>query len=236
MSWPPQEPPLSGWTFPDLSDPDVDRRCGSMVAVGADLAPGTLLQAYRSGMFPMPGPGRRDPMHWWSPARRGVLPLDELRVSRSLRQARKHFQVRIDSAFDEVVAACADPSRPDGWIDGRISAAYSRLHLLGWAHSVEAWQDGTLVGGLYGVTIGGLFAGESMFHDVRDASKVAFVSLVEALRDEHASDRLLDVQWATPHLASMGVIEVSRQEYLKRLEIAVSDDVPLPAAFATSAG
>ena len=179
-------------------------------------------------MFPMPGPGRRDPMHWWSPTMRGVLPLDELRVSRSLRQARKHFEIRVDAAFDEVVAACADPQRPDGWIDGRISAAYSRLHRLGWAHSVEAWQDGVLVGGLYGVTIGGLFAGESMFHHVRDASKVSLVALVERLRDDHASERLLDVQWATPHLASLGVVEVSRQEFLKQLEIAVGGDVPLP--------
>ena len=109
-----------------------------MVAVGADLAPGTLLQAYRSGMFPMPGPDRRDPMHWWSPARRGVLPLDGMRVSRSLRQSCKHFEIRVDSAFDEVVAGCADPERPDGWIDDRINAAYTRLHRLGWAHSVEA--------------------------------------------------------------------------------------------------
>jgi len=226
-----QEPPPSGWTFPDLSDPDVDRRFGSMVAVGADLAPGTLLQAYRRGMFPMPGPGRRDPMHWWSPARRGVLPLDGLRVTRSLRQSRKHFEIRVDTAFDEVVAACADPDRPDGWIDGRISAAYTRLHRLGWAHSVEAWQDDVLVGGLYGVAIGGLFAGESMFNHGRDASKVALVALVEILRDEHVAERLLDVQWATPHLASLGVVEVSRRDYLRRLQVAVAGDVPLPQAF-----
>ena len=226
-----QEPPPSGWTFPDLSDPDVDRRFGSMVAVGADLAPGTLLQAYRCGMFPMPGPGRRDPMHWWSPARRGVLPLDGMRVTRSLRQSRKHFEIRVDTAFDEVVAACADPDRPDGWIDGRISAAYTRLHRLGWAHSVEAWQDDVLVGGLYGVAIGGLFAGESMFNHGRDASKVALVALVEILRDEHVAERLLDVQWATPHLASLGVVEVSRRDYLRRLRVAVAGDVPLPEAF-----
>ena len=200
-----------------------------MVAVGADLAPGTLLQAYRSSMFPMPGPGRRDPMHWWSPARRGVLPLDGMRVSRSLRQSRKHFEIRVDSAFDEVVAGCADPERPDGWIDGRISAAYTRLHRLGWAHSVEAWQDGALAGGLYGVAIGGLFAGESMFTHVRDASKVALVALVDILHDEHVAERLLDVQWATPHLASLGVVEVTRREYLARLEVAVAGGVPCPA-------
>ncbi len=226
-----QEPPPSGWTFPDLRDPEVDRRCGSMVAVGADMAPGTLLQAYRSGMFPMPGPGRRDPMHWWSPARRGVLPLDGMRVSRSLRQSCKHFEIRVDSAFDEVVAGCADPERPDGWIDGRISAAYTRLHRLGWAHSVEAWQGDTLAGGLYGVAIGGLFAGESMFNHVRDASKVALVALVDILHDDHVDERLLDVQWATPHLASLGVVEVTRREYLARLDVAAAGGVPLPQAF-----
>ena len=202
-----------------------------MVAVGADLAPGTLLQAYRSSMFPMPGPGRHDPMHWWSPARRGVLPLDGLRVSRSLRQSCKHFEVRVDSAFDEVVAGCADPERPDGWIDDRINAAYTRLHRLGWAHSVEAWRDGALAGGLYGVAIGGLFAGESMFTHARDASKVALVALVDILHDEHVAERLLDVQWATPHLASLGVVEVTRREYLARLDVAAAGGVPLPKAF-----
>ena len=182
-------------------------------------------------MFPMPGPGRRDPMHWWSPARRGVLPLDGMRVSRSLRQSCKHFEIRVDSAFDEVVAGCADPERPDGWIDDRISAAYTRLHRLGWAHSVEAWQDGALAGGLYGVAIGGLFAGESMFNRVRDASKVALVALVDILHDEHVAERLLDVQWATPHLASLGVVEVTRREYLARLDVAAAGGVPLPQAF-----
>ena len=190
-----------------------------MVAVGADLAPGTLLQAYRSGMFPMPGPGRRDPMHWWSPARRGVLPLDGMRVSRSLRQSCKHFEIWVDGAFDEVVAGCADPERPDGWIDGRISAAYTRLHRLGWAHSVEAWHDGALAGGLYGVAIGGLFAGESMFHHRTDASKVALAALVERLRQRGYV--LFDVQMKTEHTARMGVIEIPRADYLRRVREAV---------------
>ena len=113
--------------------------------------------------------------------RRGVLPLDRLRVSRSLRRSCREFEVRIDSAFEAVVARCADPSRPQGWIDRDIRSAYQRLHELGWAHSVETWRDGELVGGLYGVAIGGLFAGESMFHHARDASKVALVALVVSI-------------------------------------------------------
>lgn len=199
------------------------------MGIGADLEPGTLLAAYRCGLFPMPSGAARDPMYWFSPVRRGVLPLDGLVVSRSLRRSVREFEIRVDTAFAEVVAACADPSRPSGWIDGEIRAAYQRLHDLGWAHSVEAWRDGRLVGGLYGVAIGGLFAGESMFHRERDASKVALVALVERLRDRHAAARLLDVQWATPHLESLGVVEVSREVYLRRLARALR--APLPAAF-----
>jgi leucyl/phenylalanyl-tRNA--protein transferase len=227
----PSELAPTRWSFPDLSDPRADARAGSMVATGADLAPSTLLEAYRRGLFPMPGERRREPLHWWSPTERGVLPLDGLRVSRSLGQSVKHFEIRVDSAFEDVLAACADRTRPDGWIDQRISAAYSRLHSLGWAHSVEAWQDDYLVGGLYGVTIGGLFAGESMFHRVRDASKVALVALVDMLRDEYADRRLIDTQWSTPHLATLGVVEIPRREYLGRLATALAPDVPLPAAF-----
>ncbi|MFC6344195.1 leucyl/phenylalanyl-tRNA--protein transferase, partial [Nocardioides hankookensis] len=142
---------------------------------------------------------------------------DGLVVSKSLRRSCREFEVRVDTAFAEVVEACADPARPQGWIDRDIRAAYLRLHELGWAHSVETWQGGRLVGGLYGVGIGGLFAGESMFHRERDASKVALVALVERLRATYAGERLLDVQWMTPHLASLGVVEVSRAEYLRRL-------------------
>jgi leucyl/phenylalanyl-tRNA--protein transferase len=221
----PVEPPPSPWLFGDPGGwaPDDD-----LVAVGADLEPGTLLAAYRRGLFPMPA-ARRGPTMWFSPVQRGVLPLDELRVSRSLRRACRDFEVRVDTAFAEVVGACGDPRRDGGWIDGGIRAAYQRLHELGWAHSVEAWQDGRLVGGLYGVAVGGLFAGESMFHRVSDASKVALVGLVELLRDEHADDRLLDVQWRTDHLASLGVVTLPRPAYLERLRVA--RDLPLPAAF-----
>lgn len=223
----PIEPPPSPWRFPDLGDPEEEADCpDDLVGRGADLAPGTLLQAYRMGIFPMPD-GRRRPMTWWSPRDRGVLPLGALRVSRSLAKSCRRMEVRVDTSFDEVVAACADPAREGGWIDWRIAKAYSELHRLGWAHSVETWVDDELVGGLYGVAIGGLFAGESMFHRVTDASKVALVGLVELLSDEHAAGRLLDVQWRTPHLASLGVIELPRPMYVRALRSALQ--LPLPA-------
>lgn len=222
----PVEPAPSRWSFPGPStwDPDSD-----LVGIGADLAPGTLLDAYRHGIFPMPIGRPREPLHWFSPVERGVLPLDGLRISRSLRRSLRDFEIRVDTAFEEVIAACADPARESGWIDADIRAAYTRLHRDGWAHSVEAWREGRLVGGLYGVAIGGLFAGESMFHRERDASKVALVGLVELLSDEHAGLRLLDTQWRTPHLASLGVVEVERPDYLALLDAALT--VPLPPAF-----
>jgi leucyl/phenylalanyl-tRNA--protein transferase len=158
-----------------------------------------------------------------------VLPLSELRVTRSLRKSARHFEIRVDTAFDEVVAACGDPSRSGGWIDGEIAAAYSELHDLGWAHSVEAWRDGELAGGLYGIAIGGLFAGESMFTRARDASKTALIGLVDLLHDEYADRRLLDTQWQTEHLATLGVVEVPRTEYLARLERAL--ELPLPSCW-----
>jgi leucyl/phenylalanyl-tRNA---protein transferase len=232
MAGVPVEPPPSPWMFPDLREParrGLTDEPDDLVAMGADLEPGTLLAAYRNGLFPMPD-GVNQQMLWWSPVARGVLPLDGLRTSRSLRQSAKHMEVRVDTAFDDVVAACADPARHSGWIDHDIRAAYTRLHELGWAHSVEAWQDGELVGGLYGVAVGGLFAGESMFHARRDASKVALLGLVELLREDGLVDRrLLDVQWQTPHLASLGAVEVDRATYLVRLDRAL--ELPLPRAF-----
>ncbi len=210
----PVEPPSTGWSFGDPRgwDPDDD-----LVGIGADLQPGTVLAAYRNGVFPMPLGKPKDPMAWWSPARRGVLPLDQLVVSRSLRRSVRDFEIRVDTAFEEVLAECADPHRAGGWIDERIRTAYRDLHALGWVHSVEAWRGGRLEGGLYGVTIGGLFAGESMFHRARDASKVALVGLVDLLSDEHREHRLIDVQWVTPHLQGLGATEVSRDGYLARL-------------------
>lgn len=222
----PIEPPASAWTF---GDPRGFDALDDLVGIGADLAPGTLLAAYRRGLFPMPSGHEGDPMYWFCPVKRGVLPLDGLRVSRSLRRSTRDFEIRVDSAFDAVVEACASPERQQGWIDDEVREAYCELHRLGWAHSVEAWQDGRLVGGLYGVAVAGLFAGESMFHTVRDASKVALVALVDLLRDEHAGTRVLDVQWRTDHLATLGVVEVPRTTYLSRLEDALA--LPLPAAF-----
>ena len=222
----PVEPPPTTWAFPDPAGAGDD-----LVAVGADLAPGTLLSAYRSGLFPMPLGGNEPGgvPAWWSPDPRGVLPLDGLRVSRSLRRSCLRFEVRLATAFEAVIDACADPDRPQGWISPEMRDAYLALHHLGWAHSVEAWsvEDGTLAGGLYGVAIGGLFAGESMFHRRTDASKAALVALVSLLREEGAS--LLDVQWRTPHLASLGAVEVSRRRYLRLLAQALSQ--PLPPSF-----
>jgi leucyl/phenylalanyl-tRNA--protein transferase len=234
----PTEPPPTQWVFPEVGPPPEGGGPDDLVGMGADLEPGTLLAAYRRGLFPMPGdaprgrrPGRQRsaPVLWWSPVERAVLPLDGLRVSRSLRQSARRMDVRVDTAFAEVLAACADPSREGGWIDDGIAAAYTRLHHLGWAHSVEAWQDGELAGGLYGVAIGGLFAGESMFHRRTDASKVALLGLVGLLRDEHAARRVLDVQWRTDHLASLGAVTVPRSTYLEMLGRALQ--APLPRAF-----
>lgn len=223
----PVEPAQSEWDFPDPSRwPDDD-----LVGVGADLEPGTLLAAYRRGLFPMPVTHRRRTvLAWWSPDPRAVLPLDGMRISRSLRASARRFEVRVDTAFPEVVRRCADPRRPHGWISPAIRAAYVVLHELGWAHSVEAWtRDGQLAGGLYGVSVGGLFAGESMWHEPeahgRDASKVALLALVEHLRGAGQADtRLLDVQWATPHLARLGAQAIPRTLYLARL----AEALPLP--------
>lgn len=196
------------------------------MAIGADLEPGTLLSAYRIGLFPMPGPDAGDPPYWFSPVTRGVLPVGGLRIARSLRRSVRRFEIRVDTAFDEVMHACADPGRPQGWIDENIELAYAELHQQGWAHSVEAWCDDELVGGLYGVAIGGLFAGESMFHRRTDASKAAVCGLVNLLHDDHADDRLLDCQWSTPHLASLGAVEIPRAEYLRRLAVALEAPDP----------
>ncbi|MGZ5401133.1 MAG: leucyl/phenylalanyl-tRNA--protein transferase [Nocardioides sp.] len=221
----PVEPPPTPWRFPAPERWPAD---DDLVAIGADLAPGTLLAAYRAGLFPMPFEGAAVP-GWWSPVERGVLPPDGLRVTRSLRASTRRFEVRVDTAFPDVLAGCADPDRAGSWIDEGVRAAYLRLHELGWVHSVEVWRDGHLAGGLYGVAIGGLFAGESMFHRERDASKVALVGLVDLLSDEHAGARLIDVQWSTDHLASLGVTELSRAGYLARLRRALT--LPLPAVW-----
>jgi len=221
----PVEPPPSRWALPSAANAGNAEIAG----VGADLAPGTLLAAYRQGLFPMRlqarGPIGLGPLGWWSPDPRGVLPLDGLLVSRSLRRSTRRFEIRVDTEFEAVMRGCADPRRPHGWIDRKFITAYTALHELGWAHSVETWQvDGnahdTLVGGLYGVSVGGLFAAESKFHRVTDASKVAVVALVDLLRA--GGGVLLDVQWTTPHLASLGAMDVSRTRYLELLAGAIA--------------
>ena len=215
----PVEPPPCRWDLPDATVADAH----GIVGLGADLEPGTLLAAYRSGLFPMRV--RRNTLAWWSPDPRGVIPLDGLHVSRSLRRAAHRFDVTVDHAFVAVMRGCADPRRPHGWIDESFVDAYTRLHELGWAHSVEVWQEGALAGGLYGVRIGRFFAGESMFHRVTDASKVAVKATVELLRLDGAE--LFDVQWTTDHLSSLGAVDVSRDEYLRRLASAVEPGATL---------
>jgi leucyl/phenylalanyl-tRNA---protein transferase len=212
----PIEPPASRWTMP--TDGPVDD--SDIVAIGADLEPGTLLAGYRIGMFPMPFDRRR--IAWFSPDPRGVLPLDGLYLSRSLRRSVRRYEVRMNTQFRAVMEACGDPRRAGAWIDKTFVDAYERLHDLGWAHSIEIFDPASdeLVGGLYGVHIERLFAGESMFHTATDASKVALVHLVGWLREIGVT--LLDVQWATPHLESLGVIEIPRDEYLEHLREAVS--------------
>lgn len=211
------EPPPSPWGFPPAHTADEH----GVVGVGADLEPGTILTAYRAGIFPMPL-GERGPMGWWSPDPRGVLPLDGLRVSRSLRRSMSRFEVTVDRDFAGVIGTCARLERDGRWITPEIEAAYLRLHELGWTHSVEVWSaaDGSLVGGLYGISVGGLFAGESMFHLATDASKVALVHLVDLLRRGGAV--LLDVQWTTDHLATLGAIDVDRATYVRAARAATA--------------
>lgn len=225
--WPPK-PPGPWWTAPQTADDFQD-----LVGVGLSLDTAALLRAYRAGMFPM-GLGRDggSPMGWWSPDPRGVLLPGMIRVSRSLRKAMRTFDFTLDAAFDDVVAACADPSRQGRWITPAITEAYTELHRTGWAHSVEVWRDGALVGGLYGVSIGGLFAGESMFHRVRDASKAAFVTLAERVFERtddvepspEGTRRLIDTQWRTDHLATLGVVAIRRADYLRRLPDALASE------------
>jgi leucyl/phenylalanyl-tRNA--protein transferase len=204
--------------MPDPSDapPGED-----LVAVGADLAAGTLLAAYRAGLFPMPVDPRRrrSKVAWFSPDPRGIIPLDGLHVSRSLRRSMRRFEIRMDTRFAEVVRACGDPTRPGRWITEPIVDAYTALFDLGWGHSVEVYCDDVLVGGLYGLRIDRFFAGEAMFHTATDASKAALVALVDWLNDTGAE--LLDVQWVTDHLATLGAVAVPRDEYLARLRAAV---------------
>lgn len=191
-----------------------------LVAIGGALELPTILEGYRLGLFPMVVTELPGVLGWWSPDPRGILPLDRLRVTRSMRQYAKRYEVRVDTCFERVVRACGDPARPHGWITPAFVSAYTKLHELGWTHSVEVFdREGELAGGLYGLRIGRFFAGESMFHVKREASKIALMALVALM--ESSGMTLLDVQWCTEHLASLGAIAIPRGEYLARLAAAV---------------
>lgn len=213
------DPPDTAYSFPPPHGWPPD----DLVALGADLAPGTILAAYRTGLFPMPL--ENGTLGWWSPVDRAVLPFSDLRISRSLGRSCRRFTVSVDADAAAVIEGCANPLRPHGWITDEMAAAYLELHRLGWVHSFEVWDvDANLVGGLYGVGIGGLFCGESMFYRVADASKVALVHLVSTLAER--GGRMLDVQWLTPHLESLGAVVVGRHAYLRRLPEALAGPDP----------
>jgi leucyl/phenylalanyl-tRNA--protein transferase len=186
------------------------------------LDPALLVRAYRKGLFPMAL--EDEEIGWFSPDPRGILPIDTFhvpgRLARLVRQA--PYEIAIDRAFEDVMRACAERPREGTWISDEIVESYTALYRLGLAHSVEAWRDGELVGGLYGVHLGGAFFGESMFHRATDASKLALVALVDRLARRGFT--LLDTQWITPHLVQFGAIEIPRAEYLQRLEDALKRD------------
>lgn len=209
----------SGWNFdPKLADEN------GLVGVGADLEPQTLLDAYAHGVFPTrfaPYSDPRFPMFWWSPDPRAIIELNELHVSRRLARTwrRGRFQITFDHDFDSVLRACGDRGDEGTWLTADMIEAYLRLHHLGFAHSVEVWREGQLVGGTYGVALGGLFAAESMFHRVNDASKIALIALANRLRERNFV--LWDIQLLTDHTERMGAIEISRDDYLERLQTAL---------------
>lgn len=199
-------------SFPDPLDASEE----GIVAYGGDLSPSRLMLAYRSGIFPWYS--ANDPILWWSPDPRLILELNDFKLHRSLRKKIPQFEIRFDSAFSQVIRACATAPRrgqSGSWIVPEMIEAYETLHALGYAHSVEAYQNGMLVGGLYGVSVGGVFCGESMFAKVPDASKAALAVLVEHLR-EWGYD-FIDCQVPTNHLKSLGAKEVSREFFLRRL-------------------
>jgi leucyl/phenylalanyl-tRNA--protein transferase len=216
----PQPPGPTRWSFPPPSAWPPD----DLIAAGGDLEPATLVAAYCQGIFPMALEVPDRVVGWWSPDPRAIVPLDGLRISRSMKQSAKRYEVRVDTCFSDVIRACANPMRESGWITDDFIDAYTRLHHLGWAHSVEVFdREGRLAGGLYGVRVDGLFAGESMFHAQRDASKVALMSLVQLMRETGMT--LLDAQWQTDHLASLGAVAISRRRYLALLAEAVGRSV-----------
>jgi len=192
-----------------------------------EITPDILLRAYSIGLFPMAESGESSTLFWVDPKERGIFPLDSLTISKSLAKAVRadRFEIRVDHDFDAVMRACAQ--RDKTWINADIRRLYGALHRQGKAHSVEAFENGVLVGGLYGVALGAAFFGESMFHLARDASKVALVHLVARLR--FAGFTLLDTQFVTPHLASLGAVEISRDAYLDRLDEALASEADFHA-------
>ena len=200
--------------FPDPNSANAD----GLVAIGSDLGIDRLLAAYRRGIFPWTA----NPITWWSPDPRGILELDQFHVSRSLEKIIRQgtFTITKDQAFTEVIKGCAAPERRGVWITDEFIEAYTQLHRHGHAHSIECWQKGELAGGIHGVAVGGLFAGESMFHRADNASKVALFHLVQHLR-EHGFI-LFDLQMVTPATRPFGAVEISRKEYLRRLAVAVA--------------
>jgi leucyl/phenylalanyl-tRNA--protein transferase len=222
----PVDPGPTEWALPD---PETTDDPSGLVGFGADLEAATLVDAYRRGMFPWPHDGL--PLPWFSPDPRGVIAPERLTLSRSLVRTlrRSGWHTTVDAAFDDVIEACAMRPRAEGtWITKAMRKAYRRLHRLGWAHSVEVWEGDDrrrLVGGLYGVQLGGVFTGESMFHRETDASKVALVDLAQRFRE--GGGTLIDVQIVTPHLATLGAREVPRDDFLAVLLAHRDDDVAL---------
>jgi leucyl/phenylalanyl-tRNA--protein transferase len=225
--FPPIEPPPTRVRFPDPRR----SRAPDVLAMGCDFSPGTLLTAYRNGIFPWPHgdttEGGEPLVLWFSPDPRTVFPLEEpAHWSRSLRRTlRKHpYEVTLDADFPQVMHLCGETRANNTWIIPELVAGYVKLHELGWAHSVEVWErapgsERALVGGIYGIAIGGMFAGESMFHLRTDTSKIAFATLAEKLRG--AGFVLFDVQVQNPHLESLGCVEIARRDYLARLQAAL---------------
>lgn len=211
---------LSDICLYDFPNPTkLSKEAGDLITLGADLDPETLIFAYSHGLFPMhielEDQGDKKTIGWFSPFKRAIFPLDKLRVTRSMKKSYNKYECRIDTCFSEMMRLCMTVPRHSGWIDEEFVKAYTDLHELGFAHSVEIFDEGELVGGLYGVSFAGFFAGESMVHTKRDASKVALMHLVEKLNQTGAM--LLDAQWLTPHLASLGAREVSREQYFQLL-------------------
>jgi leucyl/phenylalanyl-tRNA--protein transferase len=211
--------PWFGRTLGTLWAPDFLGIPG-LVALGGDLSPGRLLRAYRSGIFPWFG--EEEPICWWSPDPRAIFELDGLHVSRRLARTLRSgkFRVTVNNDFAGVIRGCAVRPGEGTWITPEMIDAYEEMHRLGHAHSVEAWSDDALAGGVYGVALGGLFAAESMFTRQRDASKVALVALRDRIRDR--GFQLLDIQLSTPHTTRLGAVEIPREEYLRRLRKALA--------------